>query len=149
MPDTPQITAEDRWQIHDLLARYCVALDTEDFALLETVFSDDADIDYGADGYQGIGPGPFIEFVRGASDSFAGSFHNLGTSLVESTADGVRGRTYGTGVMSGKPPLEGEVYAIMGWYLDRFEKREEGWRIVARSFELSATAGNPAVLPDD
>lgn len=146
----PTLSAEDRWEIHDLLARYCTAIDNHELELLKTVFTDTAKLDYGPgdnyNGYSGVGADWFIEYARAASASIGTGFHDLGTSLVEATADGARGQTYVTGLHTGLPPLDDEVFGVIGWYIDVFARTDEGWRITERTFHLAMTTGNPAVL---
>jgi hypothetical protein len=46
----------DRLAIQDLLVRYCKAIDTKDWALLDTCFADDAHVDYSSNPGGKVGP---------------------------------------------------------------------------------------------
>jgi hypothetical protein len=152
MPDDTlgvTLSAQDRWEINDVLARYCIAIDTRDFDLLREIFTDGSAIDFGADfgaGTRGIGADWFISFAKATCEGFARSHHSLGTSLVEASPEGARGRTYVTAQHVGHPPLENESFTICAWYLDGFSKTDAGWLISERTVELACTIGNGSVL---
>ena len=52
---SPQEVA-DRAEIHDVIVRYGWAIDTKDWALLDTCFSDDAHVDYSSNPGGKVGP---------------------------------------------------------------------------------------------
>lgn len=123
----------DRLEIGDLLTRYTIALDTREWDLLDTVFTPDATIDYTSS--QGI-RGPFPEVKRWlveALGNFTAYQHVLGNSQVVLDGDRGTGRTYFFNPNSlpgpaGKPSM---LY-VGGFYVDRFVRTAEGWRIEER-----------------
>jgi hypothetical protein len=55
--DTEDIALADRVAMDDLLTRYATAIDSRDWDLLDTVFTDDAQLDYrSAGGIEGSYP---------------------------------------------------------------------------------------------
>jgi hypothetical protein len=46
MPPRPVVSPFDHFAIQNVIAQYCVALDTKDFALLAEVFTPDVDATY-------------------------------------------------------------------------------------------------------
>ena len=55
--DTEEITLADRMAMEDLLTRYATAIDSREWQLLDTVFTDDAHLDYrSAGGVEGSYP---------------------------------------------------------------------------------------------
>jgi hypothetical protein len=136
-----------RIEIRDLLARYSVAVDTGELALLRTVFTADAAIDYGAEFATGVGADWFIKYVGVGIPGARALFHDLGTSLVELTGESTaRGRTYVVDRCVGGGAFEGQLFTLGGWYLDDFTRTDDGWRISRRTFELVWTEGNRAIL---
>ena len=53
--DYPQ-ELSDRAEIHDVIVRYGWAIDTKDWALLDTCFTDDAHVDYSSNPGGKVGP---------------------------------------------------------------------------------------------
>lgn len=140
------LSVEDRVEIADLLARYCLALDGRDWGQLERVFTEDATAEYGPAGNP-RGLPAIIAVVRASLEPLDASQHFIGTSLVEANADGgADGRTYliARHIRHGTPG--GEHYTIAGTYIDRFVRTPEGWRIRHRRLTHTWTRGNPAVL---
>jgi hypothetical protein len=128
----------DRLAIDDLLSRYTVALDTKEWGLLATVFTADATIDYTSSG--GI-KGQFPEvaaWLEKTLATFSMTQHMLGNKVIRLDGDQGTGRTYffnpNTLVdAAGRSPL----LFVGGFYLDRFVRTEQGWRIEDRYEETS------------
>jgi len=73
----------DRIQIQDLLTRYALAIDTKDWALLDTCFVEGAQIDYTSTGGR---KGPYSEVRRWLEkvlSGFAVTVHYIGNIGVE------------------------------------------------------------------
>ena len=83
----------DRIEIDDLLVRYTRAIDEKDWALLDTVFVPDADIDYTTSG--GIaGKYPEVrEWLGKALAAFPITIHAITNSTIELEGDRAKGRT--------------------------------------------------------
>jgi hypothetical protein len=149
MPKTQEdalTSLQDRAEIADLLARYCVALDTREFEMLETVFTSDAHIDYGNEFASGVGAPWFTAFATAGLASTTATHHQLGTSIVQLSDAGAEGRTYVVAQHVGRGDLEGSLFTVAGWYLDRFVSTDQGWRIAERAFVSVWTDGNADVL---
>lgn len=133
--------------IHELLHRYARALDWLDDALLETVFFDDAEVDYGF--FRGAGR-EFRPLLMQVERSFGRRWHF--TSQVEIALAGERAevRSYNLSVtavpVSPLPPAELSMF--YGWYLDRMERREGRWGIAARKHLLLAGTSAREIAPE-
>lgn len=145
--DAPRSPApRDRLDIADLLARYCVALDSRDWGLLGQVFTEDATAEYGRAGSP-RGLPAIVEVVRASLEPLDASQHFIGTSLIEATGtDGATGRTYVIAHHVKNDTPGGGVFTIGGTYVDRFVRTRDGWRIADRRLIHTWTQGNPAVL---
>ena len=64
---SPQELA-DRAEIHDVIVRYGWAIDTKDWALLDTCFTDDAEVDYSSNPGGKQGPYKQIRVVAREDD---------------------------------------------------------------------------------
>jgi hypothetical protein len=120
----------DRAQIAELLARYCRGVDRKDFALMRSVYHDDAEDRHG--GYNGD-PDGVVAWVRERHERVEQSMHFLGTSIVELDGDRAFGETYCV-VHQRVLPEEGAALRLtVGCrYVDRFERRDGRWGIASR-----------------
>jgi hypothetical protein len=123
----------DRIEIDDLLIRYTRAIDDKDWALLDTVFVPDADIDYTTSG--GIaGKYPEVRaWLDKALAAFPITIHAITNSTIELDGDRAKGRTLVNNPMV--IPGEGGQqthFTVWAWYIDELVRTAEGWRIAKR-----------------
>jgi len=120
-------TLLDKAQIHDALMRYSRGVDRGDGELVMSVFSPDATLDYGR------GPMSPAALAEGIARMTAtGTMHFIGNEYIEVDGDTAYGETYfisyATITDQGPPATRSRG----GRYLDRFERRDGGWKIVHR-----------------
>lgn len=121
----------DREAIRDCMTRYARATDRCDAALLASVFWPD-----GTTEYEGFFEGPVSEYLKAAASATGGGMeqthHFLGNMLIE--VDGNVARCESYVVAFHRLPGESGAHDLMlgGRYLDRFEKRDDRWRIARR-----------------
>jgi len=138
----------DRREIDDLLIRYCHAIDTHDWALLDTVFMPDSVIDYTVFG----GPrGRYPEIREFLADSLprqAHSQHVISTSRVLLDGDRATASTICTNPM-GVPQPDGSVHHTTYhlWYIDEIVRTPAGWRLAARTEKVSHQDNPPPPAP--
>ena len=118
----------DREAIRDCLSRYSRAIDRCDMALLSTAYWPGA-----MDHHSGF-TGTIEEFIAWAEPRLRAmphSVHMLGNILIRVEGDTARVETY---FWSVNVLAEGEVREalVCGRYLDRFERRNDEWRIAER-----------------
>ncbi|MEI3849612.1 MULTISPECIES: nuclear transport factor 2 family protein [unclassified Microbacterium] len=123
--------ARDRQEIHDLILRYCRAVDRADYPAVLAVYASD-----GVDRHTGF-EGPAADFVAWLAERtavFDGTMHLVGNHLVELHGDHAFAETYGTAVHWGTPPDDPRRNFTSGFrYLDHVRRDAEGWRIVERT----------------
>lgn len=116
----------DQLEIADLLYRYARAVDSKDWELYRTVFTDDATIDYSS---AGAAVGTRDEII----DWFAANFGVIGWSMhyitnIEADVDGdiatVRAMFYNPMQL---PGIDG-VSACGGYYHHELVRTADGWR---------------------
>ncbi|MBW2267012.1 MAG: nuclear transport factor 2 family protein [Deltaproteobacteria bacterium] len=126
----------DRIEIQDLFTRYTRAIDTQDWNLLDSIFTADAHIDYtAAGGIKGAYP-EIREWLGKAIASFSYTMHFTGNSTVELDGDTARSRTYCINPM-GFTNSDGSthVFTVYVHYVDRLVRTDFGWRIAERTEE--------------
>lgn len=136
-------TAEDRFAIADLAARYMRGLDRLDEALLADQFWPFAQLEYGI--FSG-GPADFAAFCMAALSGHDRNHHMLGQHLVDFVApDEAYGEVYyqawhrTTDETRAKRDL-----VIAGRYVDRYEKHGGVWKIAYRSELVDWLRDDPA-----
>ncbi|HUR42059.1 MAG TPA: nuclear transport factor 2 family protein [Verrucomicrobiae bacterium] len=116
-----------------LVTEYAYAIDERNFDALDRVFTADAYIDYRAMG--GIdGPYPKVKaWLPMALKDFPGFMHFIGNQLFDVTGDTATGKVACLNPMRVPKVGGGDETMILGlWYLDKYERTPDGWRITER-----------------
>jgi hypothetical protein len=123
----------DRFEINDLLIRYTRAIDTKDWALLDTCFMPDAHVDYTSSG--GVaGKYPEVRaWLAKALAPFGAMMHFVGNTTLQLNGDTAKARTYVINPM-GLPGSNGDmnVFTVCAHYVDELVRTSDGWRITER-----------------
>ena len=132
----------DRIRINDLLIRYTRAIDTKDWALLDTCFVPDADVDYTASG--GVaGKYPEVRaWLAKALAPFPITAHYITNSIVELKGDRASARTLVYNPMFFANP-DGSLhdFTVGATYVDELVWTDTGWRIARRVEEAGYMQG--------
>jgi hypothetical protein len=120
----------DREEIIDLTIRYATAIDSEQYQLLSTVFTVDADLDYGEVG-KWTGAAEITEFMDTAHAGAANTLHRMSNQVVDVLGDTATARTYVDALILGP---EGSGVNAIGYYDDQAVRTADGWRINKRTF---------------
>lgn len=131
---------DDRGQIERLLVRYCTLIDAKDIdALVDHIFAPDAEDNHGLGVWKGR-EGLHAGFTA-VMDRFAGTVHQLANFVIDVDGDTATSVVYVTGWhwlpregVEREPAGPAADFAVVGAYHDRIERRQEGWRIVHRTF---------------
>lgn len=118
----------DREVIRDCLYRYCRAVDRGDPELLRTVYWPGA-MDYHT-GFSGTAE-EFIDWALPRLMQMEQNIHLIGNILIAIEGDkaAVESYLWSVSVIPGADPRQ---IFVCGRYLDRFEKRNDEWRIAER-----------------
>jgi len=147
---TPQEIA-DRIEIDDLITRYATAVDTKDWDLYRTVFTDDAVIDYTSAGGIRGSLGEVVEWLSHALKLFPMTQHLITNRHVVLEGDTATGRSYYYNPL-GRPDGTGGMQLLFfgGYYNDRFRRTADGWRIAERVEETAWVEGSlPGAPPQN
>jgi hypothetical protein len=125
----------DQLALQRLVIDYAYAIDERDFDALDRIFTPDAYIDYRAMG--GI-DGPYSKvkpWLAQALGNFPGYMHLTGNHSIDVNGDEATGKLACFNPMVLPAAAEGEPGHTMFfglWYLDRYRRTAEGWRISER-----------------
>lgn len=124
----------DRLAIHDLLARYCHAIDQHHWSDLRALFVDDAQVDFTAFGGPRGDADMLIAFLRPVVEGLAGSYHSTASIMCDLDGDRATVRSAAHVVMSSTAPGGGEQHDHIGlWYEDEVTRADAGWRFAKRT----------------
>ena len=132
----------DRIEIQDLLTRYCKAIDTKDWELLDTCFTPDAHVDYvSSGGIAGSYP-EAREWLGKALAIFPVTLHAISNSEITLEGDRARGRTMVSNPMGFQNP-DGSmhIFTVYAYYVDELVRTPGGWRIAKRVEEQALLQG--------
>lgn len=131
----------DKHRLNELVLTYCRAVDRRDFALVRSLYHEDAIDDHGA-----MFSGPidaFIAWLPDAMAQFEATQHSISNALFEIAGDRANGEAYVIAYHRTHPPAPHEV-VIGGRYLDRYERRHGTWKFIHRSLALDWCNARPA-----
>jgi ketosteroid isomerase-like protein len=132
---------EARTAIEDCLKRFARAVDRQDWALARTMYHDDAFDDHGF--FKGP-PDAFLAHIAKMHEVQEHSMHFNTNVLIEfQSADRAFVETY---VLVLQRFADRRVTASAR-YLDRFEKRNEDWRVAHRTLVFGDTVSEPLAQP--
>ncbi|SEQ25808.1 SnoaL-like domain-containing protein [Solimonas aquatica] len=140
-------TLLDQQALQALITAYAYAIDERDWDRLDAIFTSDAHIDYTAMG--GIaGAYPEIrKWLPLALARFPGYMHLMGNCQFEISGDEASGKIACFNPMVLPMPDGGTDTMFLGlWYLDRYRRTAQGWRICERVERKSYAYNVPAAL---
>lgn len=127
----------DRCEIQDILAEYCHAIDTQNFSALDDVFTQDAIIDYTAVGGAKGNLQETKAYLERALSKFTGMQHMLGLPQIKIQGDKADVRTICFNPMVVNQDGQPHVFFVGIWYVDKWVRTPDGWRIQHRAEEFS------------
>jgi len=123
----------DKQAVHECVLRYCRGIDRMDAELVRSCYHADATDEHGT--FLGTRD-EFVDWVMDAVSEFAVTMHVVANHLCEIDArdrDVAYAETYGLAYHQGSPPDDKRRNFITGFrYVDRFERRDDVWRIARR-----------------
>lgn len=126
------------------LARFARVLDVKAWDDLGDVFADDIEFDYGQGERRGMAA--LADQMRRYLDACGGTQHLLGSMMIDLTGDTAMSRAYVQARHQRMGDAGGAIFDSNGEYIDRWERRIEGWRIVRRDAVWATHSGDPAIL---
>ena len=138
-------TLRDERDIHRKLVLYPQLLDGRDFSRLREIFAEDLTFNYGHGGdHHGIAE--IVAWMHRSLDECGGTRHMLGQITVDIDGNRANSRSYVFARHQGQNDLGGAVFDTSGEYIDQWERRPEGWRIVRRDAVWNVITGEPSIV---
>lgn len=134
----------DRQEIADLCVRYTTALDTRDWALLESCFAPAPVFVHPGGRLEGFPA--ILHRTRTALTPLTATQHLLGTMVAEVDGDMARSVCYFQAQHVRAGTAGGERYIIAGRYADTLARTAGGWKITERVQAYLWRDGNRAVV---
>jgi len=135
----------DEREITRGLSLFARILDRKEWDRLGEVFAEDVTFDYGATG-EAAGMRALRENMTRFLDRCGPTQHLIGSILVEVAGDDAVSRAYVQARHQRANDPTGPVFDTSGEYVDRWQRRPEGWRIVRRDATWATFSGDPGVI---
>lgn len=146
MSDLQQL--QDERSISRGLSLFARLLDEKRWDDLGDVFSEDLSFSYG-DGREQRGMTALRQQMRRFLDLCGGTQHLIGSILIDCDGDQAVSRAYVQARHQRRDDPVGPIFDSTGEYIDRWERRPEGWRIVRRDAVWFLHHGDRGVLALD
>jgi 3-phenylpropionate/cinnamic acid dioxygenase small subunit len=131
---TPEtIRPEVRQDVSDLLVRYATGIDTRDWDLLRSCFTDDCKADYGDVGQWKSGD-EITAWMRASHEPLGHTLHRITNVSLAADGERVKARSYVDALILGPGNVGGARAA--GFYEDVIVETDEGWRISERKYTM-------------
>jgi 3-phenylpropionate/cinnamic acid dioxygenase small subunit len=137
-------TLIDERDIRNVAFRYCRALDTKDWALLDEVFLPDATGELGTPTTL-VGLDAIRARIRKALEHLDDSQHLVGNHEIDVSGDTATHRCYLQAQHIRAGAVGSPHYIVAGRYEDRLARTPDGWRIAHRTLVVMWTEGNVVV----
>ncbi len=138
----------DRADVSAVLHRYCLAIDTKDWALLESCFTEDMEADFRSfAGRETVkGREPWLAAIRSSMAGMDATQHLSGNHSHKIDGDHATLRAD----IQALPMFQNErgdsEYTVGGWYDIELTRTPEGWRIHRYAITVSWHRGNRDLL---
>jgi 3-phenylpropionate/cinnamic acid dioxygenase small subunit len=136
-----------RAEIEDCLCRYARAVDRRDWPALRACFHEDA-VDHHGEFHGTVDR--FIDWVSRRHAAVPFSMHLLGNCLIEFQDDASAAvETYFVALQrresrAADGAVDGTDFEVYGRYVDRFERRNDAWRVAERRVVYDSTSTRPS-----
>ena len=140
---------QDRAEIDDLLARYCMALDTKNWDDFPNILAEDVSWDYSDEfGTVHHGIDDVVDAIRTAIEPHPASMHApLMTRVWSTGADTAAGFSHvlSKSVLDGArlPATDQTTFEVYCSWFDEYARTPTGWRISKRTLKVIASSGDP------
>lgn len=126
----------DKEQIAEVLIRYATGIDSKDWPLLRTCWTDDVDVDYGEVGrYSGVEA--ITDLMAQLHNGMGPTYHRLSNLSVTVDGDRAVARSYVLAHLQAVPGDPASWVEALGHYDDELVRTPAGWRIAKRTTHIA------------
>jgi hypothetical protein len=126
----------DKEQIAEVLIRYATGIDSKDWALLRTCWTEDVDADYGEVG-RFSGADAITDLMELLHSAMGPTYHRLSNFAIAVDGDRATARSYVHAVLQAIPDDGASWVEALGHYDDELIRTTEGWRIARRTTNIA------------
>jgi ketosteroid isomerase-like protein len=135
----------DRLAISDLLDDYAHGVDTKDWALVASVFTPDATLDYSAFAGPNGSVDEVVAWIRDSVTNFPMTQHHITNRRITIDGDTAQGTAELFAPMGMPADDRMKVLLTGGRYVDTFTRTSEGWKISSRRCENAWMGAGPDI----
>jgi len=135
----------DRAEISDVALRYATAVDTRDWALYRSVFTDPLTVDFSSWSGEPEATMPvnqWVEKVRNTLAGFDATQHLSSNHVITISGDSATCVSYMIARHYLLEEGEGHMHSIGGHYTNRFLRTEDGWKITRCALQVTWEMGD-------
>ena len=128
----------DRQQIAEVLIRYATGIDSKDWPLLRSCWTDEIDVDYQQLG-RFTSADALTDVMRQLHENMGPTYHRLSNFVIAVEGDRATARSYVQAVLMLQPNDSTNWVDALGHYDDVFVRTPDGWRIKERVSRTART----------
>lgn len=143
------VSVEDRLNIAETMAGFAAGIDTRDWALYRSVFTDQIDVDYRSWRIESYGPMAADAWVARGTRLFPGfdaTQHTLSNLRFEIDGDEATCHAYVRADHYLVNKFGGSMFTIGGMYADRLVRANGGWLICGKKLQVMWSQGNKHIM---
>jgi 3-phenylpropionate/cinnamic acid dioxygenase small subunit len=129
------VSGSDREQITDVFIRYATGIDTKDWPLFRTCFTDDVHADYGDIGVWND-VDALTEFMTTSHETMFSTKHMMSNFAIDVDGDVACATSYVHVVLVLTREPQTWIDAV-GHYVDKLVRAGDGWKICERTFSMT------------
>ena len=128
----------DKEQIAEVLIRYATGIDSKDWPLLRSCWTDEIDVDYQQLGHF-TSPDALTDVMRQLHENMGPTYHRLSNFVISVKGDRATMRSYVHAVLMLQRDDDTNWVDALGHYDDVFVRTADGWRISKRVSRTART----------
>ena len=128
----------DKEQIAEVLIRYATGIDSKDWPLLRSCWTDEIDVDYQQLG-RFTSADALTDVMRQLHENMGPTYHRMSNIVIAVDGDRATARSYVQAVLMLQPNDSTNWVDALGHYDDVFVRTPDGWRISERVSRTART----------
>jgi hypothetical protein len=128
----------DKEQIAEVLIRYATGIDSQDWPLLRSCWTDEIDVDYQQLG-RFTSADALTDVMRQLHENMGPTYHRMSNFVIAVDGDRATVRSYVQAVLMLQPDDSTNWVDALGHYDDVFVRTADGWRISERVSRTART----------
>jgi SnoaL-like domain len=127
---------DDRAQIAEVLIRYATGIDSKNWPLFRSCWTDDIDVDYGDLG-RFTAADELTDLMTRIHDGMGQTYHRMSNLVINVDGDCATARSYVHALLMAIPGDSSSWVDAVGHYDDELVRTSDGWRISRRTTHIA------------